>query len=110
MEQILDNLISNAVKYGGGRPIDLHLRTSGGCAVIEVRDRGIGISPSDQSRIFDRFERAVAQGSTVGGFGIGLWVVGQMVHAMGAEIAVNSIPGEGTTFMLRLPNHGTKQT
>jgi two-component system, OmpR family, sensor kinase len=110
MEQILDNLISDAVKYGGGRPIDIRLRAEGEWAVIEVQDRGVGITLSDQARIFDRFERAVAQGSTIGGFGVGLWVVGQLVEAMGARIVVNSVPDKGTTFTLQLPLSGTKQT
>jgi two-component system OmpR family sensor kinase len=110
MEQVLDNLISNAVKYGGGKPIDLSLRADGETVVIEVRDKGVGISPDDQTRIFDRFERAVTQGSTVGGFGVGLWVVGQLVDAMQGTIMVKSVPGEGTTFTLRLPHHGTERT
>jgi two-component system, OmpR family, sensor kinase len=109
MEQILDNLISNAVKYGRGRPIDIRLRTDDEWAVIEVQDRGLGISSSDQDRIFDRFERAVAQGSTIGGFGVGLWVVGQLVEAMGAQIVVNSVPDEGSTFTLQLPLRGMKR-
>ena len=108
VEQILDNLVSNAVKYGRGRPIHLRLRPEPDGAVVEVRDQGIGISPSDQSRIFGRFERAVNSGSTAGGFGVGLWVVGQLAEAMGARIEVRSTPGEGTTFVLRLPRHGTE--
>ena len=103
VEQILDNLISNAVKYGGGRPIFLTLAAADECAIVEVRDHGSGISATDQARIFDRFERAVAQGSAIGGFGVGLWVVGQLVDAMNATISVDSRLGEGTTFTLRFP-------
>jgi signal transduction histidine kinase len=103
IEQILDNLISNAVKYGQGRPVAVTLTAAGDAATIEVRDRGNGISVADQARIFDRFERAVTPGSTVGGFGVGLWVVGQLVEALGAEISVQSVVGEGTTFAVRLP-------
>jgi signal transduction histidine kinase len=102
-EQILDNLISNAVKYGGGRPILLALTRAGDVATISVKDRGSGIPPTDQARIFERFERAVGLGSAIGGFGVGLWVVGQLVEAMAADISVDSTVGEGTTFTLRLP-------
>ncbi|MGO4572568.1 sensor histidine kinase [Microvirga sp. 2TAF3] len=109
MEQILDNLISNAVKYGLGRPIYLHLRSDPESVVLEVRDQGVGISARDQSRIFDRFERAATQGVAIGGFGVGLWVVGQLVEAMRADIRIRSAPGQGTTFTLHLPNHETEQ-
>ncbi|MCB8821904.1 sensor histidine kinase [Microvirga rosea] len=105
MEQILDNLLSNAVKYGQGQPIDLILRSEPQGAVLEVRDRGIGISVADQSRIFGRFERAVGREEAFGGFGVGLWVVGQLVEAMGADIQVQSSPGKGTTMTLRLPHN-----
>jgi two-component system OmpR family sensor kinase len=113
IEQILDNLISNAVKYGGGRPISLTLTATEGVATISVKDRGSGILPTDQARIFERFERAVGQGSAaIGGFGVGLWVVGQLVEAMAADISVDSTVGEGTTFTLRLPiqRNGTNMT
>lgn len=111
VEQILDNLISNAVKYGGGYPISLTLTVTDSLATISVKDRGSGISPADQARIFQRFERAVAQGSAIGGFGVGLWVVGQLVEAMSAEISIDSKVGEGTTFTLRLPiQDGTDMT
>lgn len=103
MEQILDNLLSNAIKYGQGRPIDLILRSDPDETTLTVRDRGIGISAADQARIFSQFERAVGQGSTIGGFGVGLWVVGQLVDAMDARIQVQSAPGEGTTMTLSLP-------
>ncbi|WP_201274125.1 sensor histidine kinase [Microvirga brassicacearum] len=103
IEQILDNLISNAVKYGAGRPITLSLEVAADQATIAVEDRGMGISPVDQARIFDRFERAVSQGSAIGGFGVGLWVVGQLTEAMGANIQIDSRVGQGTTFTVRLP-------
>ncbi|WP_210497404.1 sensor histidine kinase [Microvirga antarctica] len=110
VEQILDNLISNAVKYGAGRPVELILSTGPAHADIHVKDQGAGISAADQSRIFDRFERAVSQGSTIGGFGVGLWVVGQLVDAMGADIKVDSVVGAGTTFTLSLPLEASRHT
>jgi signal transduction histidine kinase len=86
----------------------LTLIQEGASAIIRVKDHGSGISASDQARIFERFERAVQQGSTIGGFGVGLWVVGQLAEAMGAEIAIDSKVGEGTTFTLSLPIQRTE--
>jgi signal transduction histidine kinase len=103
VEQVLDNLISNAVKYGNGSAIRVHVGRDGEQVEIRVADRGIGISEGDQRRIFGRFERAVAQGSKAGGLGVGLWVVGQLVEAMGGSIEVDSKPDAGTTFTVRLP-------
>lgn len=103
LEQILDNLLSNAVKYGAGRPIRVRAAADGGRLGIEVRDGGEGISPSDQARIFERFERAVARGSSIGGFGVGLWVCSGLARAMGGALTVASAPGQGSTFTLTLP-------
>jgi Signal transduction histidine kinase len=110
MEQILDNLVSNAIKYGQGRPIDLSVRSDADRVIVAVQDQGVGISPTDRSRIFGQFERAVGQGSSIGGFGVGLWVVGQLVDAMGARIQVESSPGQGTTMTLHLPRNETDLT
>jgi signal transduction histidine kinase len=71
-------------------------------ARLIVRDNGIGISEEDQARIFDAFERAVTRREQ-GGFGIGLWVVRQLVDAMHGEIRVTSRPAEGSTFTVILP-------
>jgi two-component system, OmpR family, sensor kinase len=103
MEQILDNLISNAVKYGAGRPIAVRVSREADGIALEVRDQGIGISSDDQARIFQRFERAVQRGSRAGGFGVGLWVVGQLVDAMKGRIVVKSEPNRGSTFTVCLP-------
>jgi signal transduction histidine kinase len=66
-----------------------------------VRDRGIGISAADQRRIFQRFERAVSR-RNYGGFGLGLWIVRQIVEALGGTVRVESMPGEGSTFEVEL--------
>ena len=95
-------LISNAIKYGSGEPIDVTLRPNDGYLCLQVRDRGLGISVKDQARIFERFERLVTGRPTVG-FGLGLWVVGQLTESMGGTIAVESDPGNGSTFTVRLP-------
>jgi two-component system OmpR family sensor kinase len=102
VEQILDNILLNALRYGGGHPVDIALGHSEDRVWTLVRDRGLGISQKDQSRIFQRFEQAVSH-SPHGGFGVGLWVVGQLVHAMGGEIEVDSAVNEGTTFKVTLP-------
>ncbi len=111
LEQIADNLISNAIKYGGARPIQITLETSGTHVCLRVRDRGPGISPPDRDRIFERFERAVAPGEQRSGFGIGLWVVRQLVEAMDGTIMVDSHHGSdtsqlsGSVFSVTLPRH-----
>ena len=67
-----------------------------------MRDRGIGISPEDQARIFERFERVMTRNPR-GGFGVGLWVVRRLVEAMGGRIEVESAPGAGSAFSVILP-------
>jgi two-component system, OmpR family, sensor kinase len=102
VDQIADNLLSNAIKYGAGEPIEVSLGRHGAKAQLTVRDYGIGISEEDQARIFDPFERAVTRREH-GGFGIGLWVVRQLVDIMHGEIHVTSCPAQGSTFTLILP-------
>jgi signal transduction histidine kinase len=102
VEQVLDNLISNALRFGAGKPIDVRLTAGGDGLALAVRDRGAGLSEADRARIFGRFEQAVGQ-RRHGGFGIGLWLVYRLVSAMGGDVAVESRPGEGATFVVRLP-------
>ena len=73
--------------------------------MLVVRDRGIGIATEDQSRIFQRFERAVSTRS-YGGLGIGLWLVERIVGALGGQITVASQPGQGAVFTVLLPRDG----
>lgn len=102
LEQIVTNLVSNALKYGQGQPVTLRLAGDEHSATLIVQDRGIGISPEDQERIFGRFERAVST-RHYGGFGLGLFIVRQVVAAMGGEIWLRSQLGHGATFGVRLP-------
>jgi two-component system, OmpR family, sensor kinase len=102
-EQILENLVSNAVKYGGGSPVTVSLVDDGSTVSIEVADQGPGISADNRDKIFERFERVLETGSTVGGFGVGLWVVRQLAEAMGGGIEVSSPAGGGATFRVMLP-------
>jgi signal transduction histidine kinase len=102
VEQVVKNLLSNALKFGMGQPVTFRLRADDDSAWLEVQDRGVGMSPDQQKRIFGRFEQVVAQhrGS---GFGVGLWVTDRLVAAMGGRITVSSRLGEGSTFTVTLP-------
>jgi signal transduction histidine kinase len=102
MDQVISNLVSNAVKYGRGAPIRVAVHAEGGCAVLEVEDRGIGIAPEHQDRIFGRFERAVSS-RNYAGLGLGLWIARRLVEAHGGTIRVRSEAGKGSTFIVALP-------
>jgi signal transduction histidine kinase len=77
-------------------------------ARLRVRDEGIGIAEGDAARIFERFERAVSV-RHYGGFGIGLWIVREIVQALGGTIEVESVPGQGATFTVTLPRSGPEE-
>lgn len=109
IEQVIINLLANAIKYGPGQPIEMELTQSGEWVDITVRDRGIGIAKEDQQRIFNRFERAVS-GNHYGGLGLGLYIVHQIIAAHGGSITVESEPGQGSSFHVRLPLHTVQVT
>ncbi len=102
LDQVVTNLVANAIKYGAGKPIDVVVESHGPHATVVVHDRGIGIDPAAQQRIFERFERAVSS-RHYGGLGLGLWISRQIVEAHGGTISVLSAPGEGARFEVRLP-------
>ncbi len=102
IEQLITNLITNAIKYGDGKPIDIEIGAEENDARIVVRDRGIGIAASKQATIFGRFERAVSA-REYGGFGLGLWIAQRVVEASGGHIAVTSELGAGSEFVVVLP-------
>jgi len=102
LEQVIDNLVANAVKYGAGNPVEVAAEADETTAHLVVHDEGIGIAPEDQGRIFERFERA-ATTHYYGGFGLGLWIVRNIVEAHGGEIRVSSDPGHGSTFDVLMP-------
>ncbi len=107
LDQVLTNLLSNAIKYGQGRPIAVEVEPSaaGEVVCVRVRDRGMGIAPEHQARIFERFERLVPD-RHLGGIGLGLWIARQFVEIMGGTVSVASTPGEGSTFSVSLPVGG----
>ncbi|SEU34058.1 PAS domain S-box protein [Stigmatella erecta] len=102
IEQVLTNLLDNALKYGFGRPVSLHVRAETGRAVVAVMDQGIGIEPAHLSRIFERFERAVSE-RHYGGLGLGLYITRELVQAHGGTIRVESEPNVRTLFTVELP-------
>lgn len=102
IEQVFANLVSNAVKYGSGRPVQVKLWRDGETACFSVADQGIGIAAGDQERIFGRFERAVSA-QQFGGLGLGLYISREIVAAHGGRISVQSEPGKGATFVVALP-------
>lgn len=105
VEQVVDNLISNALKYGAGHPIVLSVSIEDDQTILRVRDHGPGIPEDERARIFERFERAIGAEDRAGGFGVGLWIVVQLVEAMSGSVVVESSAGEGSTFIVRLPQY-----
>jgi len=102
IEQVVINLLTNAAKYGAGKPIIVTVLKEGETAKMTVQDFGIGIAQEDQKRIFERFERAVSV-RNFGGFGLGLFISHQIVQAHEGSVSVDSQIGSGSTFTLTLP-------
>ena len=102
LDQVVTNLVTNAIKYGLGRAIEVTLVAVGERVRLVVTDHGIGIPPAKQDRIFGRFERAVSD-RHYSGFGLGLWIVRQIVEASGGSIRFESAEDRGTTFTVELP-------
>ena len=102
LEQVLMNLLSNAMKFGAGRPIEVAVTGDVHGARVTVSDHGIGIPAEAQRRVFDRFERAVSS-AHYGGLGLGLYIAREIVRAHGGTIDVTSAPDGGTTFTIDLP-------
>ncbi|HEY6003291.1 MAG TPA: ATP-binding protein [Anaeromyxobacter sp.] len=102
ISQVVTNLLANAVKYGGGNPVEIEYGPRDDRALLVVRDHGIGIDPVDQPQIFERFERAVSS-RNYGGLGLGLYIVKRIVEAHGGTVRVESTPGAGATFFVDLP-------
>jgi signal transduction histidine kinase len=102
LEQVVTNLLTNALKFGPGRPIEVRVHDAGVVAELVVRDHGVGIDPARQPFVFDRFERAVSP-RQYGGLGLGLYITRRIIEAHGGEVRVASEPGRGATFTVTLP-------
>lgn len=105
LDQVISNLLSNAVKFGAGRPIEIEIHPRAGEAHFVVRDGGRGIDEADLARIFERFERGT-RAAGAQGFGLGLFISREIVGAHSGNIAVESAPGQGAAFTVRLPIGG----
>ena len=110
-DQVLTNLVSNAVKYGGGQPIQVRVSRNGPAdqARVEVVDRGPGIEAAMMEKIFEPFQRGVSSEEPIPGLGLGLYVVKMIVESHGGMIHVDSQPGRGSRFTVDLPCAGAHQ-
>jgi signal transduction histidine kinase len=105
LDQVVTNLLTNALKFGEGKPIEIEAAVVEGRARIVVRDHGRGIPPDRIDRIFDAYERAVSTAS-FGGLGLGLFIARRLVEMHGGTLRVESVFGEGATFTVELPLAG----
>lgn len=102
IEQVFVNLLTNALKYGNGNPVEVRAFEKAGDAVLVVRDQGLGIAQKDQTRIFGQFERATS-GNNIAGLGLGLYISRKIVEAHQGQIYVDSAEGHGSSFRAVLP-------
>ena len=102
VEQVVINILANAMKYAPGEPVTIAVKRTSSGATVSVRDRGPGIAKENLHRIFDRFER-VDTPRNIGGLGLGLYISRQIVEAHGGHLRVESEPGRGATFIFDLP-------
>ena len=102
VEQMVENLLTNAIKYGKGKGIEITAKVQGEKAILSVKDHGIGISKEDQQKIFNRFVRAVSV-MKFSGLGLGLYINKKIVEAHGGSIRVESEIDQGSTFIVELP-------
>lgn len=105
IEQVLANLLTNALRYGEGKPVSVRVKVADDFVRAEVRDQGLGISEADQTRVFEQFER-VSGAKVPQGLGLGLFISEQIVQAHGGRIELSSRLGEGSCFSVVLPRHG----
>ena len=102
LDEAFSNVISNAIKYGTGHPVDIKLQAMDGKALLVVEDHGIGIDPDDLSRIFGRFERTMAS-KNYGGLGLGLYITRQIVEQHGGSIRAENVSSGGARFVIEVP-------
>lgn len=102
IEQIIINLLTNALRYGDSKPVTIKLTANATHATLKVRDQGLGIPPAEQTRIFEKFERGNTKKAKEG-LGMGLFIARQLAEAHKGTLVVESAAGEGSTFTLTLP-------
>ncbi|PWJ54811.1 two-component system, OmpR family, sensor histidine kinase MtrB [Quadrisphaera granulorum] len=104
VERILRNLVVNAIEHGEGQPVEIDVAVDAVAVAVRVRDHGVGLSPTDAARVFDRFWRAdLARARTTGGTGLGLAISREDALLHGGRLEVSGRPGQGATFLLTLP-------
>jgi two-component system sensor histidine kinase KdpD len=104
LQQVFVNLLENARRYSNGLPVSVHVRCVGGRVIAPVVDQGPGIAAAEQERIFEPFYRGrQSTGTRWAGSGLGLAIAKGFVEANGGTIAVESLPGQGTSFVVSLP-------
>lgn len=110
LRQVVGNLVDNAIKYTSeGGTVNVTLRSNGDGCRLEVADSGIGLSPADQGRVFERFYRVDrARSRELGGTGLGLSIVKNTVRGIGGDVGVRSAVGRGSTFWVELPRMSTE--
>jgi signal transduction histidine kinase len=104
LAQVVENLLTNALKFGRERPVTVTLSATADGVELRVKDQGIGIERADQERIFQRLVRAVPA-RQYSGLGLGLWLVKEIVDAHAGRISLDSEPGRGSEFTVWLPRH-----
>jgi signal transduction histidine kinase len=102
LEQIASHLVSNAIRFGGGRPIDVTVTGDARRGRLVVRDRGPGIAADRLARLFERLGAGVDV-KQAGGLGVGLWLSSRLAQALGGSVTATSTPGEGTEMTLEIP-------
>ena len=103
LDQVITNLLSNAIKYGRGKPVEIAVEAvRPGLARLSVRDYGVGITSADQGQLFRPFRRLHAE-QRFGGFGLGLFIVSEIVRAHGGEVRIESEAQQGARFTVELP-------
>jgi PAS domain S-box-containing protein len=103
IEQAILNLLTNAIKYGMGKPIQVRVKERANRAIVEVEDHGPGIPQAEQAEIFDQFVQGRTNGK--GGLGLGLFISKKIATVHDGELRVQSEPGHGSTFILDFPLH-----
>ena len=102
LEQVVLNLLTNAIRYGENTPIEVRVDADGKRATLQVRDHGPGVAPGQEERIFQQFERATPH-SSISGLGLGLFICKEIVERHGGTIHVDNYVGKGANFVVQLP-------